>query len=57
MMERYKEYGIPWLWKRVPVGTWVKGASWLIEGGLGCVRVGVLGTYVDYFGSNEVFFR
>ena len=52
-----KEYGIPWLWKRVPVGTCVKGASWLIEGGLGCVRVGALGTYVDYFGSNEVFFR
>jgi len=23
-----KEYGVPWLRKRVPVGTWVKGCSW-----------------------------
>ena len=24
-MEKKEEYGVPWLWKRVPVGTWVKG--------------------------------
>ena len=24
-MEKKKEYGVPWLWKRVPFGTWVKG--------------------------------
>jgi len=23
-MEKKEEYGVPWLWKRVPVGTWVK---------------------------------
>ena len=28
MMEKDKRYGVPWLWKRVPVGTWVKG--WLV---------------------------
>ena len=32
-MEEGLEYGVPWFWKRVPFGTWVKGASWL-EGGL-----------------------
>jgi len=24
-MEKKEEYGLPWLWKRVPFGTWVKG--------------------------------
>ena len=24
-MEKKEEYGVPWLWKRVPFGTWVKG--------------------------------
>jgi hypothetical protein len=24
-MEKKEEYGVPWLWKRIPVGTWVKG--------------------------------
>ncbi len=24
-MEKKEEYGVPRLWKRVPVGTWVKG--------------------------------
>ena len=24
-MEKKEEYGVPWLWKRVPVGTRVKG--------------------------------
>ena len=27
MMENKEEYGVPWLWKRVPVGTWVKGGK------------------------------
>ena len=31
-MEKKEEYGVPWLWKRVPVGTWVKKCKWLIEG-------------------------
>jgi|TARA_Y100000294_G_C8335504_1_gene248487 hypothetical protein len=26
-MEKKEEYGVPWLWKRVPVGTWVKGGK------------------------------
>ena len=30
-MEKKEEYGVPWLWKRVPVGTWVKGVSWLSD--------------------------
>jgi len=36
-MEKKEEYGVPWLWKRVPVGTWVKGASGWIKEGLGCI--------------------
>jgi len=24
-MEKKEEFGVPWLRKRVPVGTWVKG--------------------------------
>ena len=23
-MEKKEEYGVPWLWKRVSFGTWVK---------------------------------
>ena len=26
-MEKDYEYGVPWFWKRVSVGTWVKGGS------------------------------
>jgi len=26
-MEKDEEYGVPRLWKRVPVGTWVEGVS------------------------------
>ena len=30
-MVKNEEYGVPWLWKRVPVGTWVKDVSWLSD--------------------------
>ena len=45
-MEKKEEYGIPWLWKRVPVGTWLKDAKWWIE-------VGASGTYVDEFRNSN----
>ena len=41
-MEKDKKFGVPWLRKRVPVGTCVKDVSMLKE-------LGVSGTYIDKF--------
>ena len=46
-------YGVPWLWKKVPVGTWVKdGCGWM-EGDFGLIKVGELGSCVDKDDSNH----
>ena len=44
-MEKDTEYGVPWLRKRVPVGTWVKKCKWLIEGVLWVYFSGKLVNY------------
>ena len=39
-MEKKEEYGVPWLWKRVPVGTWVEFDIEVTDFHLKCVYYG-----------------
>ena len=46
-MEKDKEYGVPWLWKRLPVGTWMKSGCGWMEADFGLIKVGELGSFIS----------